>query len=207
MNELRERERQVEQKIKDVSKIFEECVQEVYKGYDKATKYKIYVSYPKYDNSGYAKSICRLVVHSDSVDECELKNKMEQEREPIIRCVNKKLSNYPDEQIFHDGTPVKIHNEVFDLDKSQFLEVIESSLKNNWYGSFVIKSGKVMERTFYADKFLKFITGKDIREHSEDIKELLLSIFHDYDVKSIKEWFERHSPEIMEQIKNVIENI
>ena len=57
MNELTEREKQVEQLIKEASQIFKECVLEVYKGYYRDTKFKVYVTYPKYENSGNAKSI------------------------------------------------------------------------------------------------------------------------------------------------------
>lgn len=198
MNELTASEKQVEQTIKDVSKMFEECVEEIYKGAYPDLEFKIYVTYPKYENSWHAQSMLRLILSSDSADESDLENKMEKEREPIVRCVNKKLSNnYPDVTFCHAGTPVNSPNEAFDLDKSQFLAVIESSLKNNWYIPFLVKLGKGVQIIRNTDWVLETFTEKDI-------KDLVLLIFSEYNMKSVIEFFNKHRQEIVEYVKNLL---
>ena len=84
----------VEQIVKDVSLIFEECLQEIYKGSYPDITFTIYVTYPKYIDVGNAQSILHLRVSSDSANEVDLKNKVEDAQTPVINSMNNKLSVY-----------------------------------------------------------------------------------------------------------------
>lgn len=195
---------EVTQIVQDVSPMFEECLQEIYKRSYPDITFTIYVTYPKYIDTVNVQSMFHLQVSSDYADEVGLKNKVMDARTPVIDCMNKKLSVYRESQpciIFgHAGTPINHFQSVFDLDKSQFLETIESSLRNNLYGRFIAKSGQVGKIIFYTTGILNNITGKDIIE-------LVKCIFSHYDESSLKRFIDEHREQLIEQVKNIIEKL
>lgn len=197
----------IEPIVRDVSLMFEECLQEIYKGSYPDITFTIYVTYPKYDNVGNARSMFHLRVSSNSADEVGFKNKVKDARTPVIDCVNNKLSVYrksqPDNYSFvfgHAGTLINQSESVFDLDKSQFLETIESSLRNNLYGRFIAKSGQVGKIVFYTTSILNNITDKSIIE-------LVQCIFPDYDEGSIERFILENGKKLIELIKNIIKEL
>lgn len=85
---------EAKQMMWDVSQMFEECLQEIYKGSYPDIKFTLYVTYPKYVDVGHAQSMIHLRVASDLADEVGLKNKIINARTPVIDCMNDKLSVY-----------------------------------------------------------------------------------------------------------------
>lgn len=187
--------------------MLEECLKETYKNSYPDLKFTVYVTYPKYIGEGNAQSMIHVKVASDLSGEAGLQNEVINARASIIDCVNKKLLIYRESQpnnydiVFgHDGTPINHALNVFDLDKSQFLETIESSLRNNVYGRLIARAGQVGKIVFYTTGTLKNITGKDMIE-------LVQCICARYEDSSLKEFIDEQGKELIELIKDIIDKL
>lgn len=196
----------VESMIKDVSVIFVECLQEIYKGSYPDITFTIYVTHPKVTHPNNIQSIIHYKVSSDSSGEVGLKNKVKDAQQPVIDCMNNKLLVYKKSQhIFsdimfkHAGDPINHSLDVFDLDKSQFLETIESSLRNNVYGYYKVKAGQVGKIVLLTILNIAGNITADV------LIKLFKCINPNYDEKSIEKFLNEQGSELIEQVKNIIE--
>ena len=201
----------VEQSVKYVSVIFEECLQEVYKGYYQDTKFQILVSYPKSINSFYEfRSHLHLKVLSGSGDQDELNYKVSESRQPVIDCVNKKLQSYKIDDLSHPGlsySAVFAHNpslkdlqpKPFDLDKTEFFLHIETALKRNFYAK-IYNIKDVINRIIYVDIMLELITDMDIRD-------LISYIYRQYEKSQLDEFVNEYGQEIIDYIREIIDKL
>ena len=197
-----------EQSVKDVSKMFEECLQEVYKGYYKDTKVQIFVSYPKFINSFYEfRSHLHLKVLSGSGDQDELNNKVSESRQPVIDCVNNKLQSFKVDDpsypglsysaVFaHEPSLKDLQPKPFDLDKSEFFLHIETALKRNFYAN-IYNIKDVVNRIIYVDIMLELITDMDIRD-------LISYIYRQYEKSRFDELMNEYGQEIVDYINGII---
>lgn len=198
----------VEQSVKDVSDMFAECLQEVYKGYYPDTRFDIYVSYPKVVNSfNKFQSNIHLRVSSDVVDQVELNNKVAATRYPVIDCVNNKLKSYQDDfpldpsqsysfAFTHNDSLENHPSEIFDLDKSEFLHIIETSLKSNFYAK-IYNIKDVVKELFFIERMIEFITDRDIRD-------FILYLYRNYDESQIDDFIKNHGRIIIDTVKEII---
>ncbi len=150
-----------EDRLNDLGSAFADCVQESFKDTLPKAKITVYMRTPKYDDKGNMSSTFKYDISDDTVDEETCKELMDIQYEPLRQCFLNKISpntgrepgrnwvgyfghvlslgEVPDSESDEELT------ELFSLDESQWIEIIEFAQKKNWYSKFEIIGGVVRQ--------------------------------------------------------------
>lgn len=150
-----------EDRLNDLSSAFADCVKESFKDTLPKAKITVYMRTPKYDDKGNMSSAFKYDISDDTVDEETRKELMALQYEPLRQCFLDKISPNTDRDpdrnwVGYFGHVLSLDEvpdsesdekltELFSLDESQWIEIIEFAQKKNWYSKFEIIGGVVRQ--------------------------------------------------------------
>lgn len=182
--------------VKDIAKLFDESLQEAYNGIYAGIKYKLFFCNAK-NGTDYSHFHLRFYFEKGNED-----------RLLVVDFLKSKLAVHTDPDIpnmyvsFGDAAGyVEYYPRYFYLGRRQFLDRIESGLRDNMYAYYTNRDYHESEvkPEFYEFSNLVPIIGFSIRE-------MLECIFTAYYEKGLHDYLDEEGPELMEQIKVVIQN-
>ena len=150
-----------EERLNNLGSAFADCVKESFKDTLPKAKITAYMRTPKYDDKGNMSSAFKYIVSDDTVDDETLKRQMDLQHEPLRQCFLDKVSPNKDRDpdrnwVGYFGHVLSLGEvpdsesdekltELFSLDESQWIEIIEFAQKKNWYSKFEIIGGVVRQ--------------------------------------------------------------